>query len=178
MPRTLFSADLHIGHTRIIEYCNRPFSSVEEMNEALVANWNATVTPEDSIYVLGDFANRDEHHFHRLNGRKFLIIGNHDRKPTLKLPWAETPQIYKEITVDEDGEQTRFVLMHYSIRSWNNMYRGVLHLYGHTHSRLPDSNRCLDVGVDCWDYRPVSVAQIKQRMATLPEWKPEIHRSI
>lgn len=76
-----FSADLHFFHANIIKYCNRPFKTVEEMNEKLVEYWNETVAPEDTVYYLGDFslAKRPVELFlPRLNGTKRLICGNHD----------------------------------------------------------------------------------------------------
>jgi len=60
------------------------------------------------------------------------------------------------------------VLSHYSMRSWNGMRRGAVQLYGHSHGRLPGTNQCVDVGVDVWDFRPVSFPEIRQRLADLP----------
>lgn len=78
-----FTSDMHIGHERIIELCNRPFKSVEEMDETIVERWNETVGPEDVVWVLGDVAMspiRDTlKTCSRLNGPKLLIPGNHDR---------------------------------------------------------------------------------------------------
>ena len=78
-----YLADMHFDHDSIIAYDNRPFDSVEEMNEALIANWNRVVTdPEDLTWILGDFCFRDGERWNellsRLNGRKALILGNHD----------------------------------------------------------------------------------------------------
>lgn len=80
--KTWFSADLHLGHANIIDYCNRPFASVDEMNEAIIARWNERVAPGDTAWLLGDVAmgNRAETLplLARLNGRKYLVAGNHD----------------------------------------------------------------------------------------------------
>lgn len=76
-----FTSDPHIYHTNVIKYCNRPYSSVEEMNEALVNNWNSIVMPEDTVYCLGDFsmaARPVETFSPRLMGKKYLVPGNHD----------------------------------------------------------------------------------------------------
>ena len=80
-----FISDTHFGHANIIRYCNRPFASVQEMDETLVANWNAVVQPDDTVWHLGDFAlvkGADvlEQYRSRLNGQINLILGNHDRK--------------------------------------------------------------------------------------------------
>lgn len=80
---TWFSADLHIGHTRIIELCNRPFADVEAMNQALVDRWNERVQDNDIVFILGDLAlgKIDDSlvYVAMLNGTKALVPGNHDR---------------------------------------------------------------------------------------------------
>ena len=81
--RRFVTADQHFGHANIIKYCNRPFSSVSEMDEALIDNWNKAVAKDDIVYVLGDFAlakiERIIEIGNRLHGNKKLILGNHDR---------------------------------------------------------------------------------------------------
>lgn len=77
------TSDLHLNHENIIKYCNRPFNSIEEMNNTLIDNWNNVVAPEDVIICLGDFClgqkSNVEKFVSRLNGNKLLVIGNHDR---------------------------------------------------------------------------------------------------
>lgn len=169
-----FTSDTHFGHANIIRYCNRPFSSAEEMDEVLVARWNEVVRPDDQVWHLGDFSMRTHGRrlrelFHRLNGSKHLVIGNHDYDEVFRLPWSTAPSHYAETTVDG----VKFVLFHYGMRVWNGNFRGSLHLYGHSHSRLPGNRRSLDVGVDAWDFRPVGADAIRARMATLPDIDPE-----
>jgi calcineurin-like phosphoesterase family protein len=81
--KTWFTADLHLGHRNIIDYCNRPFATVEQMNETIVARWNERVAPEDTAWLLGDVAmgrlDKTLPLLARLNGRKYLVAGNHDR---------------------------------------------------------------------------------------------------
>ena len=78
-----FTADPHFGHENIIRHCKRPFASVDEMDAALIRNWNATVGPRDEVYILGDFTMRPAAQAHEylaaLNGRKYFIRGNHDK---------------------------------------------------------------------------------------------------
>ena len=76
MPNLFVISDTHFGHANIIKYCNRPFSSVEEMNERMIENWNSVVTVQDHVYHLGDvyFGNETSNFFHRLNGKKRLIL--------------------------------------------------------------------------------------------------------
>ena len=77
-----YTSDLHFGHKNIIKYENRPFNSVEEMDEELIRRWNNKVGKNDEVYILGDFAfasgRRVNELLDRLNGRKYLLRGNHD----------------------------------------------------------------------------------------------------
>jgi calcineurin-like phosphoesterase family protein len=76
-----FTADTHFGHANIIKYCQRPFSSVEEMNETLIANWNRVVAAEDTVYHLGDVALGDAKPvLDRLKGKIVLIVGSPKRQ--------------------------------------------------------------------------------------------------
>lgn len=168
MARTWFTSDSHFGHRGILKetmHCRRDrhFSSVEEMDAAMIANWNATVGPKDTVIHLGDFAyNCTQEHadnvFSKLRGRKVLIHGNHEKRGR-RLPWDAQHQ-YLETTVDGID----LVLFHYSMRSWNRQHHGAVHLYGHTHGGLEPFGMSLDVGVDCWNFRPVSVQEIMRRL--------------
>lgn len=167
---TFFTSDTHFGHANIIRYCSRPFASTQEMDESMIANWNAVVRPDDEVWHLGDFAHgADGKHvravFHRLNGVKRLVVGNHDRAETLDLPWAAPPTHLA--TVGVDG--VRVVMCHYGLRVWPGMRRKAISLYGHSHGRLPGTSISLDVGVDCWGFTPVGLEDIRRRMRTLPE---------
>ncbi|MBP1182967.1 metallophosphoesterase family protein [Methylobacterium sp. PvR107] len=166
-----FTADTHFGHAGILHACKRPFASIQEHDSLLIEAWNATVAPGDTVYHLGDFAlgpaEAAEKVFRRLNGRKCLIAGNHDRR-NRKLAWAEQHEGIREVSV----EGKHLVLCHYPMRSWPRAFRGSLHLYGHTHGKLPGTTQSCDVGVDVWGYRPVSLAAVVDAMAlsdTVPE---------
>ncbi|MFW7268694.1 metallophosphoesterase [Gluconacetobacter sp. Hr-1-5] len=158
---TWFTADTHFGHANILKHCNRPFASVTEMDAALIANWNARVVPGDDIWCLGDFCRGSPDRYGpHLNGRKHLIIGNHDR-PSAQVwdGWASV-QPYADLKLDD----VRLILFHYPIAEWNGFYRGSLHLYGHVHGQREPTRQSCDVGVDCWDYRPVSLDELRERM--------------
>jgi len=164
MPETYFTADTHFGHARISEHCKRPFSDVDEMTDAMIDRWNAVVGPQDDVWHLGDFAYRLrpealERVFRRLRGRKHLIIGNHDDKHVLRLSWSSEPRDRRAVTVP--GETLPVVLDHYSMRVWPKAHYGAVHLYGHSHGALPGVGRSLDVGVDCWDFRPVTLEELR-----------------
>lgn len=82
-PKIFFIGDMHFMHRNIIKYCNRPFSDIEDMTEKLIKNWNSVVGKNDIVYVVGDFALCRKQKIieicQRLNGRKRLILGNHDQ---------------------------------------------------------------------------------------------------
>ena len=168
MPNTFFTSDTHFEHSKIIIYSNRPFSSVEEMDEAMIRNWNNVVGPYDFVYHLGDFSfsKNPGKYFHRLNGIKHLILGNHDKGATLELPWRWQKCMF-ELKLDKQF----IVLCHYGMRVWNKSHYGSIQLYGHSHGTLPGTSQSLDVGVDCWNFAPVNIDQIKERLSTLPSYK-------
>ena len=90
MPETWFTADTHFGHKGILGAMGRPFASIQEHDDLLVHAWNARVRPDDTVWHLGDFAmgsspERCAELFGRLNGRKHLIVGNHDKPRVLTL---------------------------------------------------------------------------------------------
>lgn len=162
---TWFTADHHFGHARIIEFCERPFSDVEEMDEAMIAGWNSRVKPGDIIYHMGDFS------FHRkkeavdnivdrLNGQIHLIYGNHDRKGVMQCDKFAWKGVLKYIKIDDQ----KIMLCHYAMRVWRASHHGSWMLYGHSHGTLSEWGKSLDVGVDDWDYMPISFQEIKMVM--------------
>lgn len=172
MPTTHFTADTHFGHENILRFCSRPFATIEEHDECIIASWNAIVRPGDTIYHIGDFAHRCHPRrlrsiFDRLIGEKHLVIGNHDRGSTRTLPWAS---VSERVTIAVDGQ--RLVLDHYPGRSWNGSNRGAVQLYGHVHGNIPDLWNACDVGIDRWGYAPTSWPLIAARLADIPRPEP------
>jgi calcineurin-like phosphoesterase family protein len=162
-----FTADTHFFHSKIIEYSSRPFSSVEEMNEKLIQNWNNKVQKGDIVYHAGDFGfwrgvGIDTHKeikvfLGRLNGNINLVLGNHDvqnyNQKVLSL-FAST-SLLREKTIDNQ----RIVICHYPILSWGGRKKGSIMLHGHCHYNLEVSRKestqigkILDVGVDGNNY--------------------------
>lgn len=166
-----FTSDTHFNHENIVKYSNRPFTDLGEMTEVLVKNWNEVVEKGDTVYHLGDFAlsygkqsvDVIDKLLSRLNGQKHLIKGNHDRKQVLdNSRWASVRD-YHEIKVDLGGiHKQRIVMSHYAFRVWNQMHRGAWMLHGHSHGNLADlGGKVLDVGVDVWNYTPVSLERLQ-----------------
>jgi calcineurin-like phosphoesterase family protein len=157
----LFTADTHFGHGGALGLFRRPFASVREMDDAMVQRWNEVVGPTDEVWHLGDFAvRRSAAEMARilaaLQGRVHLIAGNNDGPDTLALGGFASVHHYVELEL----EGARLVLCHYPFRSWNRMARGAINLHGHSHGRLTPIPRQLDIGVDVWDFRPISLATV------------------
>lgn len=155
MPNIFVTSDTHFGHSRIIEHCLRPFASEDEMNNALVSNWNSVVAEKDTVIHLGDVGWRNvEHWASQLNGHKILVAGNHDKKMnhnTKKMFMS----IYPIWDTKISGQQV--VFCHYPMHAWNRSHRGSLHLHGHSHGAGEEMMSYLrwDMSVDVWNFKPV-----------------------
>ncbi|TCA07756.1 hypothetical protein E0H68_29225 [Rhizobium leguminosarum bv. viciae] len=158
--RKFYTSDTHFCHTNILTMQPRPFETIEQHDEHLIARWNAVVGENDVVYHLGDVAmglnnaGRIRWIFSRLRGRKFLVWGNHDilrdgeLHPTIAgLGWAARPEAL--MFVKDEGQH--IVLSHYAQRCWQGRSKGAWHFYGHAHGRLPSEGRSRDVGVDVPD---------------------------
>lgn len=160
-----FTADCHFDHKNIIKYCNRPYSDVDEMNEALINNWNSVVKIEDKVYHIGDFclSNNYLKFRARLNGDIVFLNGSHDKEE-----WRENLlSIYIPNLKDEYNNKRLIVLCHYAMRSWEKSHYASWHLFGHHHGKLEPYGLSLDVGVDCNNYFPFSLYQIIEKMSNL-----------
>lgn len=141
------------------------------MNETLIARWNERVKDDDIVWVLGDFAmGRDDPaiYFNRLRGRKRLVFGNHDGPKVFRLPW-EVKVPFTEIKLNGHN----ITLCHYAMRVWNKAHRGALQLFGHSHGGMPGNSQSLDVGVDCWNFYPITLDEIVARMVNMPAYRAE-----
>ena len=160
-----FTSDTHFGDHRVLNIGRRPFASVAEMDEALIANWNAAVGPDDEVWHLGDVARTAAVAaavLERLQGRKHLITGNNDPPGVAALAaWTSTAP-YAELQLD--GRQ--LVLCHYPFRTWNGQHRGAINLHGHSHGRLKPITRQYDVGVDARGFRPVTLAELRAQSSS------------
>lgn len=156
-----FTSDSHFGDARRIRIDRRPFASIAEHDAALIARWNAAVSPDDEVYHLGDFTPAEDpgrvaQLLASLNGRKHLIVGNKDSAAAIaNESWVSVAHYGER---DIDGK--RVVLCHYPFRTWHGMGKGAIDLHGHSHGRLKEMPRQYDVGVDVFDYRPVTLATI------------------
>lgn len=170
-----FTSDTHFNLERVIRQCRRPFSSLEIMREGLIANFNKRVGHDDDLYFVGDFAHKHDDPeladiFSRLNGRKHLVIGNHDLNEVPALAWDSIQDIL-ELEVDE----TKLFLCHYPMASWKQSREGVIHLFGHVHDHHAGWRNAINVGVDQWNYAPVTLPEILERAKELPVNKMQRH---
>jgi len=179
MADTWFTSDFHFGHFNIIRYCNRPFTTTEEMDACIVDRMNQCVKPNDTLYFLGDFCmgsvEKVAAYRKSLNCKTIHFVeGNHD-KVTRKLQSAFASwSSLSEIHVGKQG----IVLCHYAMRVWPHHARGAWQLYGHSHGNLPDEPLALsmDVGVDTHDFLPWrfdEVQAVMQAKAFARERLPE-----
>lgn len=174
-----FTSDLHFWHKNICKYCNRPFETMEEMHEALINNWNSVVKDDDTVFLLGDmgFCGYDklEPLMSQLNGKKYLIQGNHDSdKIVFRLYEANIIEGYykmHEVTIigDEECPDQQLTLCHFPMIDWPNKERGAWMVHGHQH-QLPETPSCSvmhwDVGVDKNNLKPISFEQLKINITT------------
>lgn len=161
-----FTSDQHFFHTNIINYANRPFKDVEEMNETLIKNYQEEVKPGDQVYFLGDFAFTDhEKILRRLNGAKYLVRGNHDQKisDSKFLQWGfHWVKDVFELKLNQNNEKFSIWLSHYAHLTWPKKHYGTWHLFGHSHGKIIGQGLSTDVGVDCWNYYPISLEELKE----------------
>lgn len=173
-----FTSDTHFGHDALVHKGLRIIPGVETIDQhdaLLAARWNSLVGKNDTVYHLGDFAWREPAKYRgMLNGQIHLVLGNHDRIRAADKGLFESISDIKRVRVGE----RRIYMCHYAMRVWNTSHYGAWHLYGHSHGSLPDdpNSRSLDVGVDCWNYYPVTVAQLEEKMAA-KSWRPVDHHT-
>ena len=183
----LFTADPHYGHRGILDYCNRPFSSVEEMDRELIRRWNEVVKPTDEVFVLGDFSFhgsvKTQQILSQLIGRKVLITGNHDHSLSkmlhrgfdLVIPNGVLRLGSREVFIShypfvgEEVDGRKYP----GLQFVDDGQRFLLH--GHVHTAWKRQKRMINVGVDVWSYAPVSEHEILKFIAgPLPKTEPQL----
>lgn len=152
-------SDPHFSHANIIKYAERPFESVNEMNEYMISLFNSVVSQDDKVFILGDFgfASFEDMKIFigRLNGYKVLIMGNHDRKKPRNW-WLQAG--FNEVHKDPILIRNQFILSHEPIEMSQDM--PYLNIHGHIHQDNIDDGKHLNVSVEQIDYRPVKVDKL------------------
>lgn len=165
-------SDTHFGHRNIIGYCNRPFKTTYLMNEAIRDNWNSVVKPQDKVYHLGDVYmgwNEQEdilHFLNSLNGKKRLILGNHDNGKDQILQKA-----FQKIDVWRMFPEFGLLLTHVPVHE-SALYRGstgnekepkkLLNIHGHIHENQSPTIDHRNVCVEHLNYRPINIEKLRK----------------
>lgn len=174
-----FTSDMHYGHEGVIKYCKRPFINLKEMEDTLTNNWCKKINSNDTVYVLGDMCLGKYSEYKEvlslLPGKKILIRGNHDG-------WSEGQYnklgftVYHELKLKLLGKMVRLSHYPYTIPWWKrwNVFPSELRymdrrppriedeylLHGHTHKKYKRRDNMIHVGVDAWNFKPVSLNEI------------------
>lgn len=186
-----FTSDHHFDHKNVIKYCNRPFDSIEGMNEEMVKRWNERVSSSDTVYYIGDFSlsfTAVEKYLNRLNGMKYLIMGNHDKchpcfgknreqsiqkyinhgflsvelsyqftlylkSNTLHVLMPNILQLHHMPYINHETDKERYL-------KYRPIDTGEWLLHGHVHDKWLVKDKMINVGVDVWNFYPVSLEQI------------------
>lgn len=176
--QVFFTSDLHFWHKNVIEFCNRPWPNVEAMNHGLIDNWNSVVGDNDAVFICGDLffcgKTKAKEIVAQLKGIKYWILGNHC--------WGKIP----ERRAEEFGFEfmgpsyelklhgTKVLLSHFPYLGDHTAEQrftehrlkdeGDWLLHGHVHGEWKIRGKQINVGVDVWDYKPVSVSEILELM--------------
>ncbi len=158
-----FTSDEHYGHKNIIQHCNRPYKSIEEMDESLISLHNSVVKDGDTVIHGGDFCftnkiDRAQKYIQQLNGNHIFLKGSHDH-------WLkDAHEIWEKKVGDE-----YIVVCHYAMRVWPKSHFNSWQLYGHSHGKLKTVGKQWDIGVDNNDFLPVSLNRITEIMNNKPD---------
>jgi len=163
MNRSWFTADWHLFHGAILRYCNRPFTNVKEMHDALIWRYNQYVGKNDTCYFVGDFAMLRKDQVNKLfpilaqlNGNKILVLGNHDEGK---------PFTYEKLGFDIVSTACflphfpDYVAVHDPAKSIVDETK--YFICGHVHQVFLKIKNILNVGVDVWNYYPVSFETVR-----------------
>lgn len=184
MAKVFFTSDTHFNHRAMIEKAWRPmFSSVDEMNEEIIANWNLAVRPDDTVWHLGDFAMGNDVAARSLvallNGHKHLVTGNHDHAWSANRDSAKYQRLWLDAGFESVQAFARRKIEGHSVMLSHFPYEGD-HLdearfdeyrlrdagkyliHGHVHESWKVNGRQINVGVDVWNFHPVELTQIEE----------------
>lgn len=166
-----YIADTHFGHEKIRVNCERPFETVEEMDRAMVENWNSRVKAKDTVYIVGDMFFRNERPAGEilsvLKGHKMLVLGNHDHTwLTDELAEKYFDKI-SHMEMIHDGDN-RITLCHYPMMTWYKEHKGAYLVYGHIHNStdydfwplLLEKENMFNAGVEINGYTPVTLEEL------------------
>lgn len=158
------SSDHHFWHANIIKHCARPYADIHEMNKDLISRWNAVVKEADEIYVVGDFMWCGGNDYLKigkllkeLKGIKHLILGNHDEMKPFTLVQAGFTSVHTSLKIQRD-----MVWLVHDPSVFCMVPDDAVLLHGHIHTlyKVSENKRCVNVGVDVWEFAPVPLCQV------------------
>lgn len=165
--KTFVIADNHFGHKNVIEFENRPFASIEEMDKYMIKQWNSVVKGDDIVYMLGDFSfygfDQTAKILKQLNGVKKLVMGNHDKgRSAAWFRKAGFNEVYDTSVIIND-----FLILSHKPPEYFNVHTPYSHFFGHVHSTdmyqtITHNTAC--VCVERWNYTPVDIEEIFKLM--------------
>lgn len=156
-----WTADEHLGHKNIIKYCNRPFKSIEEMDDTIIRRHNEVVGEKDVVIHGGDFTMKNapaQEYIKRLQGKHLFLQGNHDK-------WLTFAAQIHHMRVEKQD----IIICHYAMRTWHKSHFNSWQLFGHSHGTLEPQGKQWDIGVDNNNFFPLSFDQIKEIMDKRPD---------
>ncbi len=165
-----YTADLHLGHAKVVSFDKRPFKSIEEMDRTLIANWNSRVTDEDQVYIAGDLIYKSkkppEWYLKQLRGIKYLVIGNHEKTILESEKACGCFAAIDKMMHISDG-QKQICMCHFPIVEWNGYFRRHYHIFGHIHNArnrayevMKEEPRALNAGCMLNRYMPVTFEEL------------------
>ena len=181
-----FTADEHYGHKNIIEYCNRPFTSVESMDNQIIDRHNKVVGDDDVVIHCGDFTLKDRNtarnYIRRLKGKHEFLVGSHDYWLNDQISIypitseVSTYALQGQVIWEKDINGIYVVACHYAMRTWPRSHHDSIQLHGHSHGTLPVAYNQLDVGVDSNNFYPVSMEQVLEKIKLINKLCPPIRK--
>lgn len=191
MAKVFFISDLHFGHKDVIAFDQRPFKDVEEMDAEMIRKWNAKVSHDDHVFVIGDmFGGVTTAHageiVRSLNGKIHLIRGNHDPRGQIFESLFEDVALYRQIQVRVRGVRQRVIMRHRFLPFFKGQNEGVVMLYGHTHdsivARAEEQSirfmnwlgipfHAFNVGACRLDYEPKTLEEILEKAGEIRQSK-------
>ncbi len=168
------TADLHICHEAVFKRRKHLFASIEEMHETIILNWNSVVGILDEVYILGDAWDGEITQeivdvLLCLNGKLFLVQGNHD-----KIPEGSMRGMFNTVFTGVmhyhrlEGYRRPVILSHYPLACWDGSFRGSMMLHGHTHASYQGQGRIRDVGMEATDFMPQEVGALVKELSKIP----------
>lgn len=172
--KRFYISDIHLFHKSIISDCDRPYSSLQEMHNDIIVNWNKKVGKNDMVYIIGDVATVSSDKellaviniINTLNGKKVLVVGNHDRDSIKNFKFRKCFLDIKDyVRIYDKGK--KIVLFHFPMECWEGDKKGVIHIHGHVHNEpIPAKKNRYNASADVVNFEPQTLDELKYLQLT------------